>query len=94
MFIYPLYPTFILQNWGMQGYNSAESRSGLLFLLHLRQKKSPSLYFHFSWFIINLDISGSYTSDDSFGSRVFSNFTIVGNGNSSIQELQNSVLDC
>ena len=29
-----------------------------------------------------------------FGSHVFSNFTIVGNGDRSVQELQNSVLDC
>ena len=48
-----------------------------------------SLYFHFSWFITTEDLSGLYSSDNSFGSRVFSNFTIVGNGNCPVQELQN-----
>ena len=68
---------------------SAESRLRLLFVLHLRQniKISTSLYFHFSWFIITYDLSCLYSSDNSFGSRVFWNFTIEGNENSSVQEL-------
>ena len=43
---------------------------------------------------LSLRLSGLYSSDYSFGSLVFSNFTIVGNGNSSAQELRNSVLGC
>ena len=52
------------------------------------------MYFHFSWFIITFDLSGLLSSDNSVGSRVFSNFIIAGNRNSSVQELQNSVLGC
>ena len=33
-----------------------------------------------------------YSSAIFFGSRVFSNFTIMGNGNRSVEELQNSDL--
>ena len=36
---------------GLLSKISAESRSGLVFVLHLRQK-STSLYFHFAWPII------------------------------------------
>ena len=42
------------------------------------------------------DYSGLYSSANSFGSHMFSNFTIEGNGDSSVnlKELQNSVLGC
>ena len=52
------------------------------------------MYFDFSCFIITSDLSTLYSSDYSFGSLVFSNFTIVGNGNISVKQLQNSVLGC
>ena len=62
-------------------------------MLHLRQKVT-SLYFHFSWFIIAYDLSGLYSRNNSFGSRVFQISPYVGNGNSSEKELQTSVLGC
>ena len=63
-------------------------------MLHLMPKIN---IFAFSFFMVynNLrPIRFIVNSDNSFGSRVFSNFTIVGNGNRPVQALQNSVLGC
>ena len=73
-------------------------RVHLLFVLpHLRQK-STSLYIHYSYLIIFSDLSGLNFSDNSFGSNVFSNFTIVRSCNGDLVQhkssVQNSVLDC
>ena len=59
-------------------------------MLHLRQNNQNINIFVFSIFLVynNLCLSGLYSSDNSFGSRVFWNFTIEGNGNSSVQELK------
>ena len=57
------------------------------------EKKKINI-FVFSFFLVNYNLRpGLYSSNNYFGSRVFSNFTIVGNGNSPVQELQKSVLD-
>ena len=41
-----------------------------------------------------IKLSFPLPNDNSFGPLVFSNFTLVGNGNDPVQEIHNSVLGC